>query len=890
MNEELKKTILENEALVELLLAINLNNTSTDAEEKKIDLEEYKKGDFSKPFRDASFFDIEYNIELLRKWKNSNALDLLNNAIKENPNEATEENINEAREKYEVIAEAQRGLYEEQLDFLRKNLNYSYINKAYYVFCGTLSNNCFFFLVDLLEYFLAISKYEGTEIAEDLRGIIKDIIEEQEVNTTNLDILKENKDKVGKYTHFYFNVESGLAISELLYNASYNGIGTTTTSEKNKLKYLYEEGNILEELLEEYKNYEDAVAELLLRIKEAIYLKKLFMQTGSELLIDIEEIAKKYGIEYILEDLDIEKRDNLAINKFMDLEEVRLDKKERTKGFKNYAVKKIIGFLAQDETTKQLAEEPRKTREEIRREKYITFNDLEPVGDKWTKINTSDPHNAIMNLHKGIATYNENNIDAKERKLKGINYSINRLESKDTLTDKELDKLEDLEDKKEILEEDLEETRKRLNKIDKEIENLEEKKKTLLANVMELEEVGLSNRELRREKNKLKRELKALETTIEMKKKSKGSRGLYLQLAQDEGQLVLTSKESFKGGDITLFIDNRLDIESHFNREATTFLRYLQGQAYYLPFEKYKNEDLLIFLDLEDYLEETGRKQTAYKSVRDQLQQALDLLQKEYFKVNGRFNKYNLDLEAEGKIEIIGDYFIIQPGESRRNVVNNTKKTTFAFSLGHTYKRILFNEKVLQWASIPRLLNRLTNKEIKQKGYTNTKQEVVQDLGYFLYEDLRRNIREKKEGYYKRTYKIKTLVEQLVRSGALASNTSNTYTERIIKPLEDALDYLEAEANLITYSTKAFTIYAGDEELNEKGLAGSSEAVIKKAFEDAKITITFKVYDKETYDNILENKKEGIKKAQKKKKEKEKKAKETLEQLELITEADIIEK
>ena len=149
MDENLKKTILDNEELLELLLAINFNNkTAEEGETPKLTYYE-TDGDFSESFKSASYFDIDYTIELLNKWKNSNALEMFNEAIEENPKEITEENIKEVKEKYELVAETQRGLYDEEVKFLKKYLNKTFLNKAYYVFYDLALGGCFTFIAEI---------------------------------------------------------------------------------------------------------------------------------------------------------------------------------------------------------------------------------------------------------------------------------------------------------------------------------------------------------------------------------------------------------------------------------------------------------------------------------------------------------------------------------------------------------------------------------------------------------------------------------------------------------------------------------------------------------------------------------------------------------------------
>ena len=67
MDEKLKKAILENEELLEMLLAIHFNNKSTEDGTPKLTYYE-TDGDLSQPLR-MLYYDIEYNKDLLNQWK-----------------------------------------------------------------------------------------------------------------------------------------------------------------------------------------------------------------------------------------------------------------------------------------------------------------------------------------------------------------------------------------------------------------------------------------------------------------------------------------------------------------------------------------------------------------------------------------------------------------------------------------------------------------------------------------------------------------------------------------------------------------------------------------------------------------------------------------------------
>lgn len=860
MDENLKKTILDNEELLELLLAINFNNkTAEEGSTTKLTYYE-TDGDFSEPFKSASYFDIGYTIELLNKWKNSNALEMLNEAIKRNPKEATEENIKEAKEKYELIAETQRGLYNEEVKFIKKYLNKTFLNKAYYVFYDLALGGCFTFIAEIEHYFYLINKFKvkDKEKVEALREYLKGILEEKEVNTTSLEVLQNLKDK--DYNTFLHNVEVGIAFSEVLYNTTKGSYFSKETLDEFINNFKNDKGDVLEYLRKPNMSEEDIIAEYLLQIKNFLRLEELFDKAGNELRQVFFETFKSYEYKDIITKEDENKLSELTTNNVNKLNALAIENRERTIDFKNDAVKQIVSIFALDVATKKLATstDTKANIERRRKEAYKSFNDIEPIGTTYVMSAVNPYSTAIKSLHSRIATYNENNIEVKERALANISKKIELLEAKDILTDAEIKDLDKLLKEQEDREKDIKEVKKKHLEIEKEIEAYKKEVLDYTKDYADIENKGLSEREKRLEKRKLTNNIKKLNLKINMLEKAKSSRGLYLQLALEEDKTLLTAKEEFKGGgSLTMFVENTIEGLSKYNREALNLLRYLDGQAYYLPFERYKKEDIPILIDLDNYVAETGRGATAYKSVRSQLIDAVELLQKEYFRVDGKANKYNLNIK--GKIEIIGDYFILQPQEEHKGTTNTTNKTTLLLYLGHTYKQILFNEKMMQWASIPRLLMKLTDKEIKEQDY-HIKKELVQDLGFYIYEEIRRNINEKSKetkgqftGYYKLTRYFKTIVEHLQKSNALASNKNNTYAKRVIIPLEEAFSYL-ADLGLVEIETKAFSIYHGDEELGEAGLKKTKESTIKQAFEDAKITIIFKVINEEAYDKLLETK------------------------------------
>ena len=584
MTEELKKKIFNNEDLLELLLAINFNNKDPNNPTK------YEKGDLSEPFRDASYLDIGYYIALLNKWKNSDPIEMLNKAIKENPNLA-EQDLQKLKQENELLAETQKGLYKEEVSFLKKHLNKTFLNKAYFVFYDLAIGGCFTFVAEIVSFFYTINKYKNTPIAEELREYVSDVLNEKEVSFLHKDIISEIASNNIDYGFYSRNVKIGIALSEVILNMNGESIFNREILGNYMKKYKHDAGDILEDLKSPNMSEEDILAKYLLDIKNYLRLEELFNNVGSLFNALILEVAKKNGLtEYkeIFTEKDDEKIREITAKKVNELLNSGIPSRERTKDFKNEAVRKIVSIFALDLATKRLVSsaETRETIEQRRREAYKSFNDKEPVGDRYVMSAVNPYSTAIKSLHSKIETYNANNIEVKERALENLNKQIDYLEAKDILTEEELKKLDELLKDQEKLEKELKEIKKRHKKIEKEIEASKQEVKELSRKLVELEDLGLSQREKRIEKRKLSNELKKLDIKINMLEKSKSSRGLYLQLALEEDKTLLTATEDFKGGSLTMFIENTIEGLSKYNREALNLLRYLDGQAYFLPFEK----------------------------------------------------------------------------------------------------------------------------------------------------------------------------------------------------------------------------------------------------------------------------------------------------------------
>ena len=428
MNEKLKKAILENEELLEILLAIHFNNKSTEDGTPKLTYYE-TDGDLSEPFKDASYFDIEYNIDLLNKWKNSNADEMLKQDLEANKDKTfTEEEIKKAKAQLEELAEAERGLYNEEVKQLSKLLSTTFLNKAFFVVYESALTSLVIFIGYLTRYFYAINKYKGTKLANTLRGCLEPFINETEVNFTNVEILKEVAKRPNfDYSYFRHNVKVGLAFSEVIINASKGHSFTRENYDNFIEKYRDDKGDVIKDLSKPNDTEEDLATNLLEAMLNYNRIEKLLVDVRGFFDYLLRDYAKDNGIENPLTEEDLDKCGTLSTKLLNELITTEVDFKERTKDFKNNAVKLFIKVFAMDEETKELVADAiiiRPTKEETRKGHALNFIENESVSKEWAKENVNPINASIMNQHTSLATYNENNLERKEQELKEINSSV----------------------------------------------------------------------------------------------------------------------------------------------------------------------------------------------------------------------------------------------------------------------------------------------------------------------------------------------------------------------------------------------------------------------------------------------------------------------------------
>ena len=916
MNENIRQIIRADEDFLRLFAIVDVNNNiiAKDDEEK---LKIYRDGNFNAPFGVLFLEDFDYYDYLLDKWKNSNAEEMLKKNLKEHKGEAwTKEQIAEAKKKLEEIAEAERGIYKDTLKTVAREMNDQFINQSFYVYYKLGLTSFLHFEQIVNRYFYLINKYKGTKYGDKLRELIKDVVENEDTDAygdIKETLAKLKKDKLEDldafdFTSYYNTIQVGLALSELVYYGTKGQDFTKGIKENYEELYLNNKSNYLEDIRKDAKDNEDLASTLKLNLLNYIRVAKLFDRVADYFRQYAEEQAKENDIVDFdfWKETDAEEQKDTNIEHLAELNLLEVTNLFRNRAFKNDAIKKIVSIFSYDAETKDLVKEapledienPREYRIRsleqpsevlsgeiveptlrISQQRDHSLNDLEPVSREWQKVNVNEINTDIMNAHNSIASYNEDDIEGKERTLNDTKKKLASLEAKKTKSPTDATKIKKLKEQIDKQEESLEEAKQRRQALEDRIKDNEQNIKELSDYYLSIDtDEDIEDEDKAKEKRKTSKNITKLQKELALDKKALNNRGLFLQLATNEkNEQIVTTTE----GTITLSFRNSEELIKSFTYETTKLLRYLQNIVYDTPLSK---TDDFILIDIDEYTEATGRKPSNYKRVRTQVKDALDLITNEYFRVTGKAKKGNI--EIDGAFVLVDAYFLIKAGEDKEGIVNNTGKTTLAIHLGKAWRNILLSERAFQWASIPKILDRISNEEVKQ-NYDNTNALLVTELGYYLYETLRKNLKGK--GYYKKRFKIKTLVNALIKKGLLQTSKSNRYSRRIIEPLKESLNFLE-DIGLIEYNTNAFTIYEGDEEKGIKGLIGSNENVIKNAFEDAKIDIAFKVYDKETYDDILKKnlgyKERAIKYIERKERAKDKAKAEAQAQLELDLEIE----
>lgn len=610
----------------------------------------------------------------------------------------------------------------------------------------------------------------------------------------------------------------------------------------NKFMTLFEQSEEMQKHRQDFLIEDTIEKELVRKIKA--HCKRLiddattYNEIKNKFKDKLEELGKQEGIDTTISEEEVKMLKDKTLKLFKEINTYTLEdanaRNTLTDYFsdlafdddlKDFLIDNTIAEYTDDRELKEeykgrykhLKKEQTKTKRRTKKSKleHALTEDMIQTSNEWVKVNNSKYSRGILDARDELATYQETDLERQERELKELQENYNKTHDKSIL--------EDIEDKKI----DIAENKKKFDALCDDIKE----KETELADLRRL--YNDADDEGKAEYLKL---LKKKDKELKELKKKRDSRGFNTQLDLFSNDLKVENK------DVTLSIAyDKFDI-NNYTSEGKRLLVYMQNQLYYNPTNDY------LVIDLDEYLDQTGRKLSTSRVVRKKIETTLKSIYDESYKLHIKDEAE--DRELTGQIRLIQEYW-----QDRYK-----GKMTYYIKPSDAYRKILLNDKAMKWASIPILLNRLNGTKAEDRA---------REVGFYLYQTLRSDLKNQKVGHnYNKNFKMKTFTDLLLKKGL--NNNYETYAKNIINPLLDALNRLE-DLGFIEYHTNAFLEYDGyyNEEKQEqiKGTIGTSENNIKSTFESADILITYKIADYEEYDRIINKRAKKITTKPRKKKE-----------------------
>lgn len=397
------------------------------------------------------------------------------------------------------------------------------------------------------------------------------------------------------------------------------------------------------------------------------------------------------------------------------------------------------------------------------KEKYkdkVLLNDEDlDYNRKWAKIDTSKVNTNIMTIRETIGKKVDSNTDITERKIKEI-------EKKAKKSKADLVKLDDLKER---------------------LKEQQQEKEALLYEINDLKaDIDLINKQIgdtedARQLKKLTRERKKREESLREKEEILNNRGVYFQI-NTEGKLVhekkISKTESYK-----LMVNADYDIQN-FNQEGRNFLYYIPN----IPNVINQLDDDFITIDIDDFLDFTGRPTGNVSRIRRNLQSTLKEMRKESYDYTYKDDKGVLH---DDSLVLIGD---IKSTEYKG-------KATIKVQLGATFKSNLKEAFIKnQIANV--------NKDVFKlgQGKNNKTEKMAKEI--FLYLSKLARIEAKKgtdNGKWQKDLHLDVLITHLAELNLINYNP-NDYNKSVKEPLLNALN-VGMENGLFTYKTNAFKYY-----------------------------------------------------------------------------------
>ncbi|MBQ9013448.1 MAG: hypothetical protein IJ094_07865 [Bacilli bacterium] len=427
---------------------------------------------------------------------------------------------------------------------------------------------------------------------------------------------------------------------------------------------------------------------------------------------------------------------------------------------------KIIEPTTKRKQRETPVKQPKKLNARELKDKYkdITLLDDDTTLDynrKWARIDTSKVNTNIMDLRENITKKLENNTDITIK-------SIKELEKKVKPSKEDLEKLKDLK-------ETLKEQQEQREKIQDEINDLKDDITLLDKQISDTTEAQ-QIKTLARRRKQLEKELKEKQNII-------NNGGVTMQMDLFTGKYTYEKQNKRKKETYKLMINTDYDIQN-FNSEGRNFLYYVPN----IPNIINDLDEDFINIDIDDYLDFTGRPNGNVSRIRRNLQSTLKEMRKESYDYSFIDERGALQ---EGSLVLIGD---IKGTEYKG-------KASVKVQLGATFKDNLKQVFIKnQYAKV--------NKDVFKlgQGKNNKAENMAKEI--FIYLSRLCRIEAKKgtiNGQWRKDIHLDLLITHLAEINLLNYNP-NTYNKSVKEPLLNALN-TGVELGLFSYKTNAFKYY-----------------------------------------------------------------------------------
>lgn len=579
------------------------------------------------------------------------------------------------------------------------------------------------------------------------------------------------KDKLG---NIIYNTTTYNRYTNVIINSFLNNIIQDVQLMDFEIKY-YDKIKALKDKYPTYNDTDTINTIKLYELKEEKDDKLLKNALNNEYINSLYELYQDYQKTSDFKSIEQSKDDVLKWREKADKYIYRIRSLKGTLDTDMFTTDYMLEYLSYNEYQKQaynlntisIDTKPRKrlSSKELK-EKYkdkIRLNGQElDYNRKWARLDTSKLNTNIMNLRQSI----ENKVSVAS------NMTIK--------------KIKDLEKNPKPSKEDL----KILNELRQQYKEQVKERDNLKSNIKDLyDDISLIDkqlsdttdtkqvRSLTKKKREIKKEIKEKEETL-------NEDGLSFQADLLSDKLFVSEKKDKKTKErYRLMIDADYDVQN-FNQEGRNFLYYIPN----IPNIINQLNDDFIDLDMDDYLEFTGRPNGNLSRIRRNLQNSLKGMRKEHYDYTYIDEK---GIYHDDSLVILGD---IKGTEYKG-------KASIKVQLGATFKGNL------KMALTKNQYVKVNSNVFKiGQGKNNKIENMAKEIFTYLSKLCRTEAKQQTQtGQWQKDLHLETIIKYLCEINLIKYNP-NRYNESVREPLEYALN-IGQELGLFTYQTEAFSYY-----------------------------------------------------------------------------------